>query len=161
LDIPIALKVKVPKLPPPFISVEEIGKLTSSVRDKQTHKGCGFRDLVLVETAVKTGLRRGELANLRVRDIDFIAQRLKVVGGKGEKNRVIPLHPSLSNKLRNLCSGMRPAESVFGLTPRSLGEKIRTRAKKAGVPLHAHSLRHYFVTTLVDRGQIYERSRSC
>ena len=42
--------------------------------------------------------------------------------------------------------------SFFGLKPRSLGNKFRLWAKEAGVDLHTHSFRHYFATTLVERG---------
>ncbi len=150
--IPFDLRVKVPRQLPPFISQEEIDKLLDAIRAKRSHKGCLIRDLTLVETACKTGLRRTELANLRVRDIDFINNRLKVVKGKGSKDRVIPLVNGLGDKLEELCTDKKPDDRVFGLTARSLGMKISTWAKKAGVDLHTHSLRHYFGTTLADRG---------
>ena len=46
----------------------------------------------------------------------------------------------------------RPNDLVFGLNYRSLGTKIRGWANKAGVDLHTHSFRHYFATSLVDKG---------
>ncbi|MBI2867699.1 MAG: tyrosine-type recombinase/integrase [Chloroflexi bacterium] len=150
--IPFPVRVKVPKQLPPLIPDSDIQTLLSALRDKQTHKECGLRDLVLIETACKTGLRRSELANLKVRDIDFGAARLKVVNGKGGKDRVIPLHPLLKEKLLQLCNDKGSDSLVFGLNPRSLGMKLYVWAKKANVKLHTHSLRHYFATRLVDRG---------
>ena len=71
---------------------------------------------------------------------------MKVVGGKGEKDRVIPLLHSLGAKLKEFCSSKHPNERVFGLNARSLGMKFYIWAKKAGVDLHAHSFRHHFAT---------------
>ena len=99
-----------------------------------------------------TGLRRGELANLQPRHLDFSKLKLMVVGGKGAKDRVVPLHPSLAPKLRELCESKRSDERVFGLIGKSIGSKFYEWSRKAGVDLHAHSMRHYFATSLVERG---------
>ncbi len=152
LGIPFTLKVKVPKQLPPFVSLQDIEKLMDYIRNRKTHKHCCLRDLILVETACKTGLRRTELANLRIKDIDFLNRRLKVVGGKGSKDRVIPLANGLVCKLNSLCDERNPEDRVFGLSSRSLGMKIYSWAKKAGVELHTNSFRHYFGTTLADKG---------
>jgi RecB family endonuclease NucS len=45
-----------------------------------THKGSVFRDLMIIETAIKTGMRRAKLANLLVRHINFGSGSLTVVG---------------------------------------------------------------------------------
>jgi integrase len=152
LGIPFTLKVKVPKQLPPFVSSQDIEKLMDYIRNRKTHRYCCFRDLVLIETACKTGLRRTELANLRIKDIDFVNKRLKVIGGKGSKDRVVPLANGLVCKLSSLCDERNPEDSVFGLSSRSLGMKIYYWAKKAGVEIHTHSFRHYFGTTLADKG---------
>ena len=84
--------------------------------------------------------------------INFEARRLLVLGGKGNKVRVIPLTASLAFSLHKFCEGFEPNQKIFGLSYRSLGLKISDWAKKAGVPLHTHSFRHYFATTLVEKG---------
>ena len=152
LGMPWEVRVKVPRQLPAFVQDQDIERLRACIEDKHTHKSTRFRDLVLLETAAKTGLRRAELANLRVRDIDFEAARLMVVGGKGGKDRVIPLVSSLKPQLQQLCQGKDRGDRVFGLNYRSLGMKFYIWAKKAGVPLHAHSFRHHFATTLVAKG---------
>ena len=152
LGIILDLRVKVPRSLPPLVPAEDIQRLIGSIARKQTHKKARLRDRVLVETAAKTGLRRSELANLRVRDIDFTDSRLKVVAGKGAKDRVIPLASSAKSGLNALCMRKSPDDRVFGLKPRSLGNMIRTWANRAGVDLHTHSFRHHFATTLVDLG---------
>jgi len=146
------LIVKRPKLLPEMVHGADIEKLKETIRSHRTHKASIFRDLVLVDTAIKTGLRRSELANLRVKHIDFENRRLTVVGGKGNKDRVIPLVLPLAVDLRKLCADKRPNDSAFGLKYRSLGTKMREWAIKAGVDLHTHSFRHYFATSLVEKG---------
>ena len=47
---------------------------------------------------------------------------------------------------------MKPTDSVFGLTERSITDKISTWSKKAGLKLHPHSFRHYFAEQLLERG---------
>ena len=140
------------KLLPEFVNTEDISKLRDTLRNDKTRKSSVFRDLVLVDTVIKTGLRRYELANLLVCHVDLNASRLIVVAGKGRKDRVIPLSESLRQDLEKLTHDKRPNESVFGLNYRSLGMKIKEWSDKVGVPLHTHSFRHYFATTLVEKG---------
>ena len=47
---------------------------------------------------MKVGLRRYELLNLKKHDIDFKRQNLRVIG-KGDKERIIELHPMLIEKV--------------------------------------------------------------
>ena len=144
--------VKVTHPLPAFVHDEEIEKLKEAIRAKSTHKKSTFRDLALIETAVRTGMRRDELANLQPHHIDFAALKVMVVGGKGAKDRVIPMHSRLVPILKELCEAKGPGERVFGLKGKSIGSKFYVWAKKAGVDLHPHSLRHYFATTLLERG---------
>ena len=89
-----------------------------------THKSSVFRDLMIIETAIKTGMRRAELANLLVRHINFGSGSLTVGGGKGSRDRVIPITNKLELALEKLCSDKELNDRVFGLTPQSLGLKI-------------------------------------
>ena len=146
------LKIKRPKLLPEVVPDEAISKLKEAIRNHKTHKSSIARDLALIDTAINTGLRRSELANLLVKHVNFDQRRLTVVGGKGSKDRVIPLMPDLTLTLKTVCIDKLQDERVFGLNYRSLGNKLREWATKAGVDLHTHSLRHYFATRLVERG---------
>jgi len=89
-------------------------------------------------------MRRGELANLLVSHIAFEANRIVVMDGKGSKDRTIPMGENLKNLLFKLCNGKKGNEKVFGFKAVSLGMKIKEWGDKAGVPIKAHSLRHYF-----------------
>ncbi|MCP4537821.1 MAG: tyrosine-type recombinase/integrase, partial [Chloroflexi bacterium] len=49
----------------------------------------------------ESGLRRGEACDLRLRDVDLARQRLIIRMGKGKKDRVVPLSPTLIAALRD------------------------------------------------------------
>ncbi|MFC1957467.1 tyrosine-type recombinase/integrase [Chloroflexota bacterium] len=145
------LKIKVPKRLPEYIENEQIEKLLSSIRDKKNYKFTIERDLLIVELYLKTGLRRSELAGLKVRDIhkDFIM----VIKGKGEKDRMIPLLPDIAGRLTGFTRNRQPDESVFGLTGPTIGNKISLFARKSGQKnIHTHSLRHKYATDLLESG---------
>jgi integrase len=67
-------KVKRPKTLPPYTEDSDIEKLFAAVESKKTHKGCIARDRLLVRLALKTGMRRSELANLERQHVhnDFL-----------------------------------------------------------------------------------------
>jgi len=145
------LKVRIPKTLPDYTEDKDIEKLFLAIENKRSHKDCIVRDLLLVELALKTGMRRSELAYLTVKDIhqDFLV----VLNGKGGKDRVIPLIPSIAERLRNFTSNMLPEDNVFKLKPACISNKVKQFAKKAGVStIHTHSMRHKFATDLLERG---------
>jgi len=145
------LKVKIPKSLPPYTEDSQIEKLLHAIETKKTHKGNIVRDVLLVELALKTGMRRGELANLEVRHIheDFLAVR----EGKNNKDRVIPLSPPIAMRLNSYVKDKKPTDKVFGLAAPSITMKIKTFSRSAGIEdLHAHTLRHKFATDLLEHG---------
>ncbi|KTB48320.1 Site-specific recombinase XerD [Dehalogenimonas alkenigignens] len=148
---PLDVKIKIPKTLPPYTQQEAIEKLVKAIREKKTHKSTIVRDLLLLELALNTGMRRSELANLQVKDIN--ADFLVVRDAKNHKDRIIPLVPTMVMRLQNFTKNMTPEQTVFGLKATAIGDKVAQFAKKAGVKeIHAHSLRHKFATDLVERG---------
>jgi site-specific recombinase XerD len=144
-------KVRVPKSLPPYTDNGDIDRLFQAIESKATHKKLITRDRLMVELALKSGMRRGELANLEVRDIhgDFLVVRR----GKYEKDRAIPLPPDLTARLGSYIKDKKPTEKVFNLTGPSITMKIKKFARKAGLgDLHAHALRHKFATDLLEHG---------
>ncbi len=144
-------KVKAPRLTPPYHTEDQIVSLIEATKNKKTHKKLALRDSLLIELATTSGMRRSELAGIRVGDIDFENNRIQITG-KGNKKRTIPLLESVSRKLQRYCQEKAPHESLFGLKPACISNQIHILAKKAGVDLHTHSLRHYFGTRLVEKG---------
>jgi integrase/recombinase XerD len=146
------IKLRVPKLLPSYVEKSDIEKLLAAIENKRSHKTTVERDLLLVDIAIHTGLRRSELANLIVGDIDLERQLLIVRQGKGAKDRVIPLSGKTCSKLAGYIENKEKGDSLFNLTAASISGKIKTFARKAGVELHAHSLRDYFATSLSEKG---------
>ncbi len=115
-------------------------------------------------TTYSTGLRAGEVMHLKPRHIDSKRMLLKVVDGKGSKDRYTMLSAKLLDELRAYYKKCRPKTYLFPSdykknknkplsyeTVRCIYEKAR---KKAGVKNGAgiHTLRHSFATHLLEAG---------
>ena len=94
------LKVKIPKTLPAYVEDSDIDKLFKAIEAKRTHRSCIVCDALMTAVALKTGMRRAELANIASRDIhsDFLIVR----NGKGGKDRTIPLGSEIALRLQNL-----------------------------------------------------------
>ena len=146
---PLDIKIRQPRMLPQTTQPEDVAKIRDAMASRKSHKKKAQRDILLVDTARLTGLRRAELANLKIGQLDFANQVVVVRSGKGLKDRSVPLAQSLSAKLEAFCRGREPDESLFGLKAVTISGKISSWAKKAGCPqIHAHSLRHQFGTEL-------------
>lgn len=128
-------------------------ELIAKVRNDPVRKKDRFvpgRDAAMLELVFGTGIRRGELARLRRRDVDVDAQILRVDGKTGI--REIPLDGL----------GLRGARALMAEEPRADGlvyggsVKITTAFRRFkerhGVPVSPHVLRHSFATECVRRG---------
>ncbi len=120
-----------PKSLPEYVEPDDIERLIDFISRKNTHKQTVQRDILLVRFATLTGLRRGELAHLTVADIHIKQKVVIVRKGKGNKDRVVPLVSSLCTALPEYTRDMKPTDSVFGLTERSITDKISTWSKIA------------------------------
>jgi len=119
------------------------------------------RSEAIVATFLMTGLRRAELLRLRVTDVEFTTATLTVRGGKGRKDRSVPLHPKLIPILRGYLEAkkrrQRSSEWLFSslrsagrLTNKNLYAILRRVAVAAGVKFTPHMLRHTFGRELVE-----------
>ncbi len=148
----IDLKVRLPHQMPEYVEDESIQKLIATVRKKQTHKQTINRDILLIELAYNSGLRREELATLRVSDILINEKALIVRKGKGLKDRTVPLPSRVVKLLETHIEIMNPDDKVFGVKSAAISDKIRRIAKNARLNIHAHSLRHGYATRLLEKG---------
>jgi len=64
------IKIRIPKILPSYVDKSKIDKLLEALKSKRSHKETIYRDILLVDHAIQTGLRHSELASLRVGDID-------------------------------------------------------------------------------------------
>lgn len=145
-----------PQRLPEILSREEIARLFAVTTR------LGPRTFLML--AYATGLRLSELRHLRVRDIDSHDDRMciRVVQGKGGKDRYVPLEPDVLELLRAWWRSSHPQLWLFpgqgqGLQPISDAtaqkwyQAARSRAgitKRGGI----HTLRHCYATHLLEAG---------
>lgn len=108
----------------------------------------------MMATMVYAGLRCAELLALRPRDVDLSRYLIRVVQGKGKKDRVVPIVPELERDLLAWRT-IRPAGPRFFLTlraapihPSYVRRMVKRYGAKAGLEedVHPHLLRHSCAT---------------
>ena len=107
---------------------------------------------VMIMLAAYAGLRVHEIAKLRGEDVDPIARTL-TVKGKGGKTVRLPLADALVEVAGTMPQRgwWFPTHSETGhILPSSVSYVVSEVMKRVGVPGTAHSLRHWFASTLVD-----------
>ncbi|CAG8998273.1 MAG: Tyrosine recombinase XerC [Candidatus Celerinatantimonas neptuna] len=150
-DLAVTAPRRKKKLPVVF-SEEEVILLLSQVLNLK-HKA-------MLYCIYSAGLRRNELIELKVIDIDSQRDCIMVRGAKGNKDRVTLLSKKCLTMLRDYFRQYRPKEYLFegaegGRYSATSLRKIFERAlKDSGIKKKAtlHTLRHSFATHLLERG---------
>ena len=146
-----------PKLPvrlPTVLSEDEVAKLIKSATSAY-HR-------VIITTLYATGMRRSELARLKVEDIDSERMVIHVRQGKGGKDRDVTLSPRLLEVLRDYWKWRKPQVYLFPsllrpdkpITSKTIWYAVREAARRAGIKkkITPHTLRHSWATHLLERG---------
>lgn len=120
------------------ISVAQMARFLAAI-DTRTPRG--LRDRTMFELLYATGLRVGELSALNVEDIDLRRHHLVVTQGKGSRERLVPLVPSVLWWLEEYIRGARPrlrgtgaGEDASALFVSMTGRRL----SRAGVEQRAH-----------------------
>lgn len=138
---------------PLILSREEVARILTAPQH--------LKSRALLMTIYAAGLRRSEVARLRVRDVDSARMTISVHQGKGQKDRVVMLSPILLETLREYWRYQRPKEWLFpGRNPNQpiSGNDIfvvfQNAVRRAGITKQVcpHSLRHSFATHLLESG---------
>jgi site-specific recombinase XerD len=153
-DVVVALPYgKKPKSLPCVLSTDEVAQLFAAVTDP--------RDRLLLQAAYACGLRISELVHLRVDDVDSARMVLAVRGGKGQKDRLVPLSPVLLARLREYWREYRPTAWLFPgqaagshLSTGQVQRMCRRAVRACGISKKAsmHTLRHSYATHLLESG---------
>jgi len=154
------MKVVAPKSKkrlPVFIEEDQIASLLNEVQFEEGF--VGQRNKLIIELFYVTGIRLSELINIKISDVDFNNQSIKVLG-KRNKERIIPLSSQVVNDLNifiennqknkylftNLEGEKLYNKLVYRLVNKYIGE-ISSVNKKS-----PHILRHTFATHMLNNG---------
>jgi site-specific recombinase XerD len=157
------------RMSPPKIDV----KITPALTDEQlsalikTCHGKGFvdrRDEALVRLMAETGMRAGEVIDLRVTDVDTARGLVVVTRGKGAKGRIAPFGPKTAVALDRYIRMRRThadadnhqlfvGSHIKTFSYWGLARTLRGRARDAGIEgFHLHLLRHTAATRWLAAG---------
>ncbi|MCX6168811.1 MAG: site-specific tyrosine recombinase XerD [Ignavibacteriales bacterium] len=157
--------VKIGRKLPAVLSFNEIEKILDA---PNTDDITGLRDKAILETLYSSGLRVSELINLKINDLYFDDEVVRVLG-KGSKERIVPLGSSAINWLKKYLLHSRPhlekksKSQNFVFLNMKMGSKISRMsiwnivnryAEEAGIKkeIHPHTFRHSFATHLLEGG---------
>jgi site-specific recombinase XerD len=139
---------------PEILSQEQAAHLFGAIKN--------IKHRCMIGLLYGAGLRLNELRLLKVKSIDSKGMQIKVVKGKGNKDRFTIFPNFILDDLRNYYRQNRPKEFLFeGYIPdrpmheRAIGHAVTQCMKVAGFQgkgFSAHTLRHSFATHLLDQG---------
>lgn len=138
---------------PNVLSKEEIKAILGALKNKK-HR-------TALSLIYACGLRRGELLNLRLMDVDSKRFLLKINNSKGKKDRVIPISENIVLMLRDYYIEEKPINWLFEgqvkgrqYSATSLSEVLSNAVQKANIkkPVTLHWLRHSYATHLLESG---------
>jgi integrase/recombinase XerD len=149
------------RLPRTILTWHEVRKLLEAPDSKSPR---GLRDRAMLETLYGTGIRVSELGQLTPYDVDTEERRLRVVQGKGRKDRNLPLTRAAAEAIEAYLVRGRPRlvaqhrqrflflQDRGGKMDRATACRIvRARAQQARLKKHVtpHTLRHTLATHLL------------
>lgn len=149
---------------PDTLSLEDIDAMVATI---DMSKPEGHRNHAIIETLYGCGLRVSELTRLRISDLHFEDDFIRV-RGKGNKERLVPIHSSAQKLIEIYRKEVRvhlpvkkgSEDTLFlnrfgaGLSRVSIFNMIKQMAEQAGIrkTISPHTLRHSFATHLVQGG---------
>ncbi len=148
--------LKFPKKLPVVLSHQEVKRLLKAPQL--------LRHRLILGMLYGCGLRRFELLNIKLQDLDFDRKMLHIREGKGRKDRYVPLGEHLGRGLKCYIGAERPYIWLFNgkantgqlqqFSETGVQWVIKEASKKAGIRKHvtSHVLRHTYATHLLEMG---------
>jgi integrase/recombinase XerD len=152
------------RLPKHILTADEVEQILAQTA---LHGDRGLRDRAILETLYSTGIRRSELANLRLYDVDTRNGTLMVRQGKGQKDRMVPLGARAAHWIDRYVHEVRPLLVVepdegwlfvheYGepFAKNRLTDLVKKYVQTSGVekPGACHLFRHTMATLMLDAG---------
>jgi len=153
LDLKSVHRPRREKLLPNVLSKQEV-KAILDVPKNIKHKA-------MLSLIYSCGLRRSELLNLKIADIDSKRGLVIIKQSKGKKDRVVPLGLKILQLLREYYLSYKPKKWLFEgqnreeqYSEQSLGKVLKMSVESAGIrkPVSLHWLRHSYATHLLESG---------
>ncbi|MBF0104863.1 MAG: tyrosine-type recombinase/integrase [Deltaproteobacteria bacterium] len=160
------VNVKIPeRLPRHVLTEKEMSQLLESIDTSTT---LGFRDRVIMELFYGTAMRKNELRNLKLSDVDLENGYIFIEQGKGRKDRVVPIGSGLNKLIKEYILCVRPKLNTYGDNPyliitykrkgpvctSVIDQRFKVTAKKSFLnkKIYPHLLRHACATHMIRRG---------
>ncbi|HFD11990.1 MAG TPA: site-specific tyrosine recombinase XerC [Crenotrichaceae bacterium] len=152
------------RLPKHILTIDESEKI---INQPNINNPLGIRDRAILETLYSTGIRRMELVNIKLFDIDTDRGTLMVRQGKGKKDRMIPIGDRALSWIAKYQNEVRPEltmpddEGVLFLTnlseaftPNRLTQMVREYVDAADIGKRGscHLFRHTMATLMLENG---------
>jgi len=150
------LKITLPKraqIIPDLLTPKEVRQIITASKSRKTY--------AMLTLCYGCGLRLSEVTGVQVGHIDSKNQRLKIVQGKGKKDRIVPLTTGILNVLREYWKYYRSPNYLFyssrgeqRLCDSTLQKSYQTTKERSGVTKKGgiHALRHAYATHQLDAG---------
>lgn len=161
------LELHTAKQPARFPKTLSENQVEALLEAPDTTSALGLRDRAMLETLYATGLRVSELVNLGVLDVSLTEGVVRVIQGKGGKDRLVPLGIQAQDWIENYLAHARPqlmgartSPALFitsragPMTRQAFWQLIKKHALQADIhtPLSPHVVRHAFATHLLNHG---------
>ena len=153
IDIDLIHRPKKNNLLPNVLSKEEIKSILTAQQN--------IKHRTMLSLIYSCGLRRSELLNLKLTDVDSKRKLLIIRQAKGKKDRIAPLSEKIIEMLREYYKLYKPKQWLFEgqkgnvqYDERSLANVLKQAVEKAGIkkPVSLHWLRHSYATHLLEAG---------
>ncbi len=152
------------RLPKQLLTAPEVERILNQTL---LHGELGIRDRAIIETLYSTGIRRAELTNLKLYDVDTRNGTLMVREGKGKKDRMVPIGQRAGHWIERYRDEVRATLVVepdagylflheYGepLHKNRLTDLVKKHIRAAGIkkPGACHIFRHTMATLMLDNG---------
>ncbi len=142
-----------------YLSIEEVNRIITSAKN--------LKERVILKILARTGMRRFELCQLRVQDVDFEHKSIYIPAGKGDKPRSVPIDDDTLQDIKFYIGSRQYGKliesnnkSSEGIDETRINAIVRNAALRAGVKhpdpakkfVNPHIFRHSFIRHMIKIG---------